>query len=106
MSALPESPGVAISASLAKGIGAESVSCRLTKGDCFLGAFRDVLLDEDLVLNCSGLLGSRSFVFVAVCRHCITFLDRRPSPVLVLVPVDADRACDRIFGAGLGFDLG
>ena len=62
-------------------------------------------LDEDLGFMCSGLLGSRSFVFVEVCRHCITVLDGRLSPVFDRVPVDADRVCDRVFGADFALGL-
>ena len=97
------------STSLAKGIGLTSVVCRLTKGeggcDCFLLALRDALLNEDLGFDCCGLLSSRSFVFLDVCRHCITVLDGRLSLAFVRAPVDADRVCDRAFGAELALGL-
>ncbi|OLP94632.1 hypothetical protein AK812_SmicGene23342 [Symbiodinium microadriaticum] len=44
--------------------------------DCLpIKAFRDVLLDEDLDFGCSGLVGSRSFILLMVCRRWITDFD-------------------------------
>ena len=89
--------GRSVASCLANGIGG---------WDFFLEAFRDVLLEEDLSFICSGLLGSRSFVLVVVCKHCITVLHGRLSPALVLVLADADRVCDRVFGAERALGLG
>ena len=49
---------------------------------------REELL-EDVVLCCSGLLGSRPFSFISDCKHCITVLDSRLSSALVLGLADA-----------------
>ena len=65
-SAAPSSLGADTSTSLANGIGADSVACRLTSEEGDFEAFRDDASMKDLDFNCSGLLGSRSFPFLFV----------------------------------------
>ena len=94
---------------LAGGTEFGSMICLVTEGDegsdGFLTTLRDELLDEDFDPDCSGLFGSRSFVFVANCRHCVTVFDGRLSPGLNLDPADVDRGCDNVLGNDLALIL-